>query len=97
MEWTFRPLDYFFGLFFGPFFRIIFWTFSFTQYFFGPFYRGGGKGGNTPLVLREWWDAVNQYSGRGDRQTVITSEGVEDELLIRREGWEVVIEVNATD
>ena len=20
MEWTFRPLDYFFGLFFGPFF-----------------------------------------------------------------------------
>ena len=67
MEWTFRPLDYFFGLYFGPFFWISFWTFSFTQYFFGSFYGGGGEGGNTPLVLREWWDAVNQYLGRGER------------------------------
>ena len=28
---------------------------------------GGGEGGNTPLVLREWWDAVNQYLGRGEK------------------------------
>ena len=28
---------------------------------------GGGEGGNTPLVPREWWDAVNQYLGRGER------------------------------
>lgn len=31
------------------------------------------------------------------RQTVVTEGGVEDELLVRREGWEVVKEVNATD
>ena len=30
-------------------------------------------------------------------QTVVTEEGVEDELLVRREGWAVVVLVNATD
>ena len=55
-------LDYFLDRFFG--------------YVFGPFllpnisldhFMGGGEGGNTPLVLREWWDAVNQYLGRGEK------------------------------
>ena len=96
MDWTFGPLDYFFwtifldyffGLFFGPFFFIIFLTFSFTKYVFGPLYLGGG--GDTPLVLREWWDAVNQYLRRGER--------VRGRLLLLKEWWEVVIEVTATD
>ena len=43
-------------------------------------------GGGRPLVLRERWDAVYQYSGRGGRQTVVTEGGVEDELLLRKEG-----------
>ena len=66
--------------------------------FFGPFFffyhfiEGG-----PPLGLREEWDAVHQYLGRGERQTIVTQGGVEDELLVRREGWEVVKEVNATD
>lgn len=38
-----------------------------------------------------------QYSGRGGRQIVVIEEGVEDELQVRREGWEVVVSVNATD
>ena len=63
------------------------------HFFFLPFYRGGGP----PLGLREEWDAVHQYLGRGERQTIVTQGGVEDELLVRREGWEVVKEVNATD
>ena len=46
-------------------------------------------GGDTPLVLREWWDAVNQYLRRGER--------VRGRLLLLKEWWEVVIEVNATD
>ena len=53
--------------------------------------------GAPPLGLREEWDAVHQYLGRGERQTIVTQGGVEDELLVRREGWEVVKEVNATD
>lgn len=86
MDWTIGPLDpwtigLFFGLFLGPFFGP----------FFGPFYRGGGR----PLVLREGWDASHQYSGRGGRRTVVTKGGVEYELSVRSEGWEVV--VSATD
>ena len=73
---------------FGTIFRTIFWTF-----FFGPFYRGGGR----PLVLREGWDASHQYSGRGGRRTVVTKGGVEYELSVRSEGWEVVVLVTATD
>ena len=38
-----------------------------------------------------------QYSGRSGRQIVVTEEGVEDELHVCREGWEVVVTVNATD
>ena len=48
-------LDYFLDYFFNHL-----WT-----KFFGPFYRGGGS---TPLVLREGWDAVYQYRGRGGRK-----------------------------
>ena len=64
-----------------------FWPFFWT--IFGPIldlfwdhFIGGGR----PLVLRERWDAVYQYSGRGGRQTVVTEGGVEDELLLRKEG-----------
>ena len=56
----------------GLFYWTIFWT------IFGPFYRGGG---GRPLVLKEGWDAVYQYSGRGEKQTVVTEGGVEDEQL----------------
>ena len=44
-----------------------------------------GKGGR-PLGLRKGWDAVCHYSGR-----------VGGKLLVRREGWEVVVLVIATD
>ena len=33
----------------------------------------------------------------GGRQTFVTEGGVEDELLVGREGWEVVVFANATD
>lgn len=44
------------------------------DYFFGPFLDHfiGGGGGGRPLVLKEGWDAVYQYSGRGEKQTVVT-------------------------
>ena len=73
-------------LIFGPFFRPFSDNFGpFLGPIFGPFWDhfiGGGR----PLVLRERWDAVYQYSGRGRRQTVVTEGGVEDELLLRKEG-----------
>ena len=69
------------------------WTIGPVDYFFEPFYRGGGR----PLVLREGWDAVYQYSGRNSRQTVVTVGGAEDELLVSREGWEVDVLVTVTD
>ena len=75
---------FFFGSFFSPFF---FWTNFWT------ILSGVGR----PLVLREGWDVVYQYSGRGGRQTVVIEEGVEDELSERREGWVVVVLANATD
>ena len=71
-----------FGPFFGPF-SDQFWT------IFGPIldlFWGYFIGGGRPLVLRERWDTVYQYSGRGGRQTVVTEGGVEDELLLRKEG-----------
>lgn len=54
----------------------------FIGLFFGLFldhFIGGGRG--RPLVLKEGWDAVYQYSGRGEKQTVVTGGGVEDEQL----------------
>ena len=54
------------------------------------------KGGSTPLVLREGWDEVYQHLERGGRQSVITQAGARDGLLLRREGWEVVVIVNTT-
>ena len=60
------------------FFYLFFWTI-----FFG--------GGGLPLALRDRWDAVYQHSGRDGRKTVVTEGGVEDELSVRREGWEVYV------
>ena len=73
----------------GPIFR------PFLVQFLNRLITGEGR----PLVLREGWDAVYQYSGRGarGRQTFVTKRGVEDELLVRREGWEVAEVVDATD
>ena len=84
-------MDYFFGSFFFSIFWTLFWSNYWT--IFWTIYGGGGK----PLVLRKGWDAVYQYSRRGGRQTVVTEGGVEDELLERRDEWEVVLLVNATD
>ena len=86
-------MDYFFGSFFFSIFWTLFWSNYWT--IFWTIYGGGG--GGKPLVLRNGWDAVYQYSRRGGRQTVVTEGGVEDELLERRDEWEVVLLVNATD
>ena len=62
------------------------WTLRRLDYFIGLFFGLfldhfiGGEGGR-PLVLKEGWDAVYQYSGRGEKQTVVTEGGVEDEQL----------------
>ena len=55
------------------------------------------SGGGKRLLLREGWDAIYQYSGRGGWHTVVTEEGMEDELLVPREGWVVDLIVNAID
>ena len=68
MDWTIGPLDYFWDIFWTTFWTI-FWTFFSTIL----------SKGRPPLVLREGWDAVYQYLGRGERQTVVTQGGVEDE------------------
>ena len=41
--------------------------------------------------------SISAQRGVHERQTVVTEGGVEDELLLRREGWEVVVLVNAND
>ena len=64
----------------------IFWTIFFYHFI----------GGGTPLVIREGWDTVYQYWGRDGWQSVITQGGVRDGLLLRSEGWEVVVMVNTT-
>ena len=61
---------------------------NFFTFSFGPFFFGGG---GLPLALRGRWDAVYQHSGRDGRKTVVTEGGVEDELSVRREGWEVYV------
>ena len=76
-------LDYFFFKhFFGP--------------TFGPFVSdhllGGGQTISTLGVVRCSLSVLS--SGR---QTFVTEEGVEDELLVCRKGWEVVVLVTATD
>ena len=58
-------------------------------FFFGLFLR--------PLVIRKGWNAFYQYLERGGRQTVVTEGGMEDELLVRKEGWEVDVLVTAID
>ena len=79
--WT---LGLFFGLFYGPFLGPYFGTF-----FFGLLLR--------PLVIRKGWNVFYQYLERGGRQTVVTEGGMEDELLVRKEGWEVDVLVIAID
>ena len=69
------------------------WTIGPLDYFLNHFIGEGGR----PLVRREGWDAVYQYSGRDGRQIVVTEGGAEDELLVRREGWEVDVLVTAFD
>ena len=86
MDWTFGPLDYFFLDYFLDRFLDHFFDLFFYPIFLWISLSGGG---DTPLVLREWWDAVNQYLRRGERVRGI--------LLLLKEWWEVVIEVNATD
>ena len=46
-------------------FWTIFLTILWTNFFLDHFIGGGGS---TPLVLREGWDAVYQYRGRGGRK-----------------------------
>ena len=59
MDWTVGPLDD--------------WTIFFWDYFLDNFWTIlSGGGGGRPSVLKEGWDAVYQYSGRGGRQTVVT-------------------------
>ena len=59
MDWTVGPLDD--------------WTiFFFWDYFLDNFWTILSGGGGRPSVLKEGWDAVYQYSGRGGRQTVVT-------------------------
>ena len=60
------------------FFYLSFWTI---------FFWGGGL----LLALRGRWDAVYQHSGRDGGKTVVTEGGVEDELSVCREGWEVYV------
>ena len=79
--WT---LGLFFGLFYGPFLGPYFGTF-----FFGLLL--------TPLVIRKRWNIFYQYLERGGKQTVVTEGGMEDELLVRKEGWEVDVLVIAID
>ena len=79
MDWTIGFLDLW----------TIFWAIFWTT-FFGPiFFRTILSGGGGALVLREGWDAIYQYSGKGGRQTFVTEGRVENELLVQKEGWEV--------
>ena len=68
MDRTIGPLDYFVDFFLDHFLD------HFLDLLFDHFIKGA-----PPLVLREGWDAVYQYLGRGERQTVVTQGGVEDE------------------
>ena len=75
-------LDNFLKNFFGP--------------TFGPFvtdhFVGGGQ---TISTLRVVGCSLSVLRSR--RQTFVTEEGVEDELLVCRKGWEVAVLVTATD
>ena len=73
------------------------WTLGLFDYFFWTIFRTILLWGRRTLELRDGWDAVYQYSERDGWQTVVTKGGVGDELLVRKEGWEVVVLLNATD
>ena len=65
---------------------------------FGPFVSDhfvGGGGGQTISTLGVVGCSLSVLRNR--RQTFVTEEGVEDELLVCRKGWEVVVLVTATD
>ena len=70
-----------------------FYWISFCTNFLGTILSGGG----CPLVLREGLGCSLLVLREGERPTVVTGGGVEDELLVRREGWEAVLLVNATN
>ena len=76
-------LDIFFEIFFGP---------TFGPFVSDHFIGGGGQTISTLGVVRCSLSVLS--SGR---QTFVTEEGVEDELLVCRKGWEVVVLVTATD
>ena len=77
-------LDYFFFKhFFGP---------TFGPFVSDHFIGGGGQTISTLGVVRCSLSVLSN-----GRQTFVTEEGVEDELLVCRKGWEVVVLVTATD
>ena len=67
--------------------KLLFWT------TFWPIYRRGKHIISTQGRV----DAVYQYWRRGGRHSVITQGEVRDGLLLRKEVWEVVVIINATD
>ena len=77
-------MDYFFGHFLDHFF---------LEPFSGPTF--GLVFG--PLALREGWNAVYQYSGRGGRQTFVTGEEGGRRTSSTQGRWEMVVSVNVTD
>ena len=95
VRWAWHMVKYWLG------YWTIFWTIFFLNIFLDQLldhlYRtillgGGGQTISTLGVVRCSLSVLS--SGR---QTFVTEEGVEDELLVCRKGWEVVVLVTATD
>ena len=81
MDWTI-------GLFFGHFLDHFFLE-SFSGPTFGLVFG--------PFALREGWNAVYQYSGRGGRQTFVTGGEGGRRTSSTQGRWEMVVSVNVTD
>ena len=60
---------------FGPFIEPSFWTIL------------SGGGGSTPSALREGWDAVYQYGGRGGRQCYYLGRGEKGTIIKWGRRW----------
>ena len=83
MEWTFRPLDYFFWTIFWTVFLDMFLDLFFYPIFLWIFLWGGGGREHTictqgvvgcsQSVLREGWEVDCYYFGRGGRRTISRS------------------------
>ena len=61
--------------------------------------QGGGGGGGGRRWTISFWGGVGcslSVLREGGRHTVVTEGGVEDELLVGREWWAVVVFANAT-